>query len=32
MGFLEIYNESVRDLLCDTQKNLNIVEDNIKGI
>ncbi len=31
-SFLEIYNENVRDLLNDSQKSLNIIEDPIKGV
>lgn len=29
---MEIYNETVRDLLGDPSKNLTIIEDPIKGV
>jgi hypothetical protein len=33
MSFLEIYNEQLRDLICDTPgASLMIVEDPIKGV
>ncbi len=32
VSYLEIYNEQVRDLLCDSKSNLMIVEDPTKGV
>ena len=31
-SFLEIYNENVRDLFRDDNKNLTIIEDPVKGV
>lgn len=31
-SYLEIYNENVRDLLSDSNKSLNLVEDPFKGV
>lgn len=32
MSFLEIYNENVRDLLSDSYKSLNLIEDATRGV
>lgn len=31
MSFLEVYNESIRDLLSDVEEFLDLREDPIKG-
>ena len=31
-SYLEIYNENVRDLLCENQNNLMVIEDAVKGM